>query len=131
MTMDAAVKDAWTEALLSGEFPQGKGTLKDDAGHYCCLGVLATVLRDQFPQVLRYAGCVVEEYDKPILSESSGLANTIARLTVTTDKGETSSGVLPPELANAVGITSQTALYTRNDDGYSFEGIAAFIVNSL
>lgn len=37
--MDAKVKAEWLAALRSGEYVQGYGYLKTDAG-YCCLGVL-------------------------------------------------------------------------------------------
>lgn len=37
--MNERVKKLWIDALLSGNFPQGKGQLECD-GKYCCLGVL-------------------------------------------------------------------------------------------
>lgn len=39
------VKQAWLEALRSGEYCQTKGQLVDEHG-YCCLGVLAEELGD-------------------------------------------------------------------------------------
>lgn len=38
-------KELWIEALRSGEFMQGRGGLRTEAGHYCCLGVLCEVFR--------------------------------------------------------------------------------------
>lgn len=37
--MNPEVKDKWTKALRSGEYPQTDSCLKDDKG-FCCLGVL-------------------------------------------------------------------------------------------
>ena len=34
----------WAEALESGEYDQGEGSLLNSEGRYCCLGVLASVL---------------------------------------------------------------------------------------
>lgn len=31
--------DQWIAALRSGEYEQGKGTLRTSSGYYCCLGV--------------------------------------------------------------------------------------------
>jgi hypothetical protein len=41
--MDKQIKDKWLKALRSGRYKQGTGTLVDDTGMYCCLGVLARV----------------------------------------------------------------------------------------
>jgi len=38
--MNPEIKQAWIDALTSGEYEQGKGSLLDNEGHYCCLGVL-------------------------------------------------------------------------------------------
>lgn len=45
------VKKNWVEALRSGSFQQGHGTLmrKDDKHTYCCLGVLHCVLKRSDP----------------------------------------------------------------------------------
>jgi hypothetical protein len=41
--MDATLKAKWVKALRSGEIKQAKGTLLEDGGAMCCLGVLATI----------------------------------------------------------------------------------------
>lgn len=41
--MDKKIARKWTEALRSGEYRQGKGTLKTKNGRYCCLGVLCDI----------------------------------------------------------------------------------------
>ena len=38
--MNQEIKDGWISDLTSGEYPQGEGRLKDNAGRFCCLGVL-------------------------------------------------------------------------------------------
>lgn len=43
MAMNAEIKKEWIEALLSGEYEQGKGQLRDDQGKHCCLGVLTDI----------------------------------------------------------------------------------------
>jgi len=55
MALGQDVKRMWVDALRSGRFVQGKGTLFH-SGRHCCLGVLAEV-------VGRLEGrCVVGEY---------------------------------------------------------------------
>lgn len=43
MALVKAIKDAWVEALRSGEYVQTEGFLKNEQG-YCCLGVLREVV---------------------------------------------------------------------------------------
>jgi hypothetical protein len=42
--MNKRIKAKWVKALLSGDFDQTRGALKDSNG-YCCLGVLRDVLK--------------------------------------------------------------------------------------
>ena len=41
--MDAKIKRKWVKALRSGKYKQAEGTLRDEAGAMCCLGVLADI----------------------------------------------------------------------------------------
>lgn len=44
--MNQAIKKAWIEALLSGQYKQGRGHLHSIAGNghqFCCLGVLTDI----------------------------------------------------------------------------------------
>jgi hypothetical protein len=41
--MDAELKAKWIAALRSGEYPQGRMSLRDGANRHCCLGVLCAV----------------------------------------------------------------------------------------
>lgn len=38
--MNPEVKTKWVAALRSGDYRQGRGTLRSSADEYCCLGVL-------------------------------------------------------------------------------------------
>lgn len=41
IALTKAEKDLWVQKLRSGEYEQGKGTLRSRNNKYCCLGVLA------------------------------------------------------------------------------------------
>ncbi len=43
--MNQEIKQAWIEALRSGEYQQGRGQLRDQKGRMCCLGVLCDLHR--------------------------------------------------------------------------------------
>ena len=45
--MPQAVKERWINALRSGKYKQGQGSLLDEAGGYCCLGVLVKELEGE------------------------------------------------------------------------------------
>jgi hypothetical protein len=49
--MDKKLKSKWVKALLSGEFEQTTGCLRDSKG-YCCLGVLHKVATGSDPYTL-------------------------------------------------------------------------------
>lgn len=38
--MKPEIKERWVTALRSGKYQQGRGTLKNEHEHFCCLGVL-------------------------------------------------------------------------------------------
>jgi hypothetical protein len=83
--MKQAIKDRWVEALLSGEYPQGRDRLetlpkdpdKDARSHYCCLGVLCNlaaadgvverrVVEVPYLDTVVYYGPTDEQYYLPI-----------------------------------------------------------------
>ena len=43
--MRQEIKDLWIEALESGKYEKGKGTLRGADDSYCCLGVLCDIYR--------------------------------------------------------------------------------------
>lgn len=56
--MPQAVKERWISALRSGKYKQGKGSLLDDTGGYCCLGVLVKELEGKLDKLSDLAGNV-------------------------------------------------------------------------
>lgn len=51
LNLAPGVREAWTQALRSAEYSQGKNTLRG-CGKHCCLGVLAEIC--QFTGPLKY-----------------------------------------------------------------------------
>lgn len=49
-----ALNERWVEALESGDYEQGNGQLRDQAGRYCCLGVRCEVAKE-FDPAFKYA----------------------------------------------------------------------------
>lgn len=45
--MDAKLKALWIDALLSGDYQQGKQRLRNPDNTYCCLGVLCDVIHKE------------------------------------------------------------------------------------
>lgn len=42
-SLDETERKRWADALRSGEYEQCKGTLLNNAGHYCCIGVFQAI----------------------------------------------------------------------------------------
>lgn len=60
--MDPELKAKWLEALRSGKYEQGRGSLCYD-GKHCCLGVLQDVVgKDQLPR--HHLGWEYLDYDQ-------------------------------------------------------------------
>lgn len=38
--MNAELKTKWIAALRSGDYPQGRGSMRPEGGRYCCLAVM-------------------------------------------------------------------------------------------
>jgi len=57
ITMNASIKQAWTNALRSGQYEQGKESLYSN-GKFCCLGVLTDLYIQETNQEWHHdAGC--------------------------------------------------------------------------
>lgn len=112
------VKKAWVAALCSGEYRQTTGTLANCLGH-CCLGVLTEVLNKQFPEVY--------------VESRTQFGKTTAGIAIRYGTAGYRTSFLPESLLYDIGILSQIQgeLSLRNDNGASFQEIAAYIQENL
>lgn len=96
-------RQAWVDALRSGDYQQGKHQLQSRDG-YCCLGVACVVYENATGQALnKGGGLLYGEMCPPEVQEWLGLS---------TDYG---------------AIAGQPALTTGNDHGATFQQIADII----
>ncbi len=108
--MKKDIKRRWINALLSGEYPQTQGHLKDKVG-YCCLGVL----------------CDLYLKEKGGQWESEKYTFHIG----------TDYALLPAKVVEWSGVDSKSpyadnaSLIGENDDGKTFEQIAELIKKHL
>jgi hypothetical protein len=111
------LKQRWVEALRSGQYPQGKGLLKNYESEYCCLGVL----------------CDLNDPIKWHLGEKDGNTYYIDEY-----------DVLPLDLCIKTGLNpmgaipglkdkynQQISLAFLNDNGFTFSQIADIIEHFL
>lgn len=108
--MDKKIKNKWLKALtgkLTKKYVQGRARLNSTVG-FCCLGVLADI-----------QGCKWLPADDPnaFYPVIKGKAN----------KGNSRAGLLNPSLAGGLRTKQQSQLANMNDNGKSFEEIAAYI----
>lgn len=118
--MDATIKTAWLEALESGKYKQGKDWLKTHDGNYCCLGVLACVVRDKFPTRLEQAKVsIVEDLNSLKVVESDDDYSTLTGIGV--------------NLRDNIGLTNQQTiqLMNINDDSENFDDVVKLIKEKL
>jgi hypothetical protein len=109
--MDPEIKAKWVEALRSGEYTQGRGSLKDNYDgdiKHCCMGVLAEV-----------AGL-------ELTPEETTSSST--RWLFMGDQGYLSDPTLK-SLGLDYGI--QSVLIAKNDTSSTFEDIADYIDQHL
>jgi hypothetical protein len=118
--MKKEIKAAWVKALRSGDYVQGTGTLAHE-GKHCCLGVLAQVLADQFPETYAESGCKLI-WDRAYMG-----------VTIPGSGENCRTGGLVRALCNVIEMeyTAQDGLASRNDSGDSFEVIAQVIEANL
>lgn len=117
--MKERVKDLWVEALLSGDYDQGRGYLRSDKG-FCCLGVLCDLAVEEG----------VGTWGKP--GDVEVTTDRTARAFEPKDS-ESSAWDLPPAVLEWAGIKTKTGLIfdtslaDENDRGASFFDIAFVI----
>jgi hypothetical protein len=116
--MKPEIKTRWIAKLLSGEFQQGRGTLRSSDNKFCCLGVLCELAVEN--------GII----PKPTLNESSSQF----------EYGASFATGLPPyevviwaQLGERNPSTKSTghSFAFQNDHGSSFADIAKMIEETL
>lgn len=119
--------EQWVEALRSGKYKQGRNYLHtEDSGehHFCCLGVLCEIAREN-------------GVDVPVETIRTGHPNDPGGPGTVYLYGQSrSSGGLPDEVQNWVGLGTNLgntytpdvySLSSRNDNGTPFDEIADII----
>ena len=127
--MDYVVKEAWVDALRSGDYFQIRGQLGDEANGRCCLGVLADVV--DIP-----SECLSEENTEgdELLKTKSLVYQARLYVDKSNDRSELyhdfpSVGMLAE--MGSLGMSEAQALAQMNDDGHGFAEIADFIEKKL
>jgi hypothetical protein len=124
--MKKELRDKWVTALRSGDYNQGRRSLKKN-GLYCCLGVLCEiggvkqvkVVEDSFPCVLYEAGGIKDSFTYTYFEDSTG---------------EQTGQCLTSRLLKELGLTAdeQDTLIGLNDkDTLSFNEIADWIEENI
>lgn len=133
--LDPAVKKRWTDALRSGEYPQGSNQLKTNDGYFCCLGVKAEIEgKLTKAKYTVYPGRPETTYEE---KEKYGLFNWFTRTVTRTlparpdrvQEGTWRCGSIMGHLPeNEMPSEIQAKLINMNDtEGRSFNYIAAYI----
>lgn len=103
--MNKELVDRWLEALESGEYKQGRGSLHPKGDTFCCLGVLCDLFGDG----------------------SWGIADNL-NVYVPKNDGPITVSMPPGKLWDSLGLSiNQGKLANMNDKGKSFVEIAAYI----
>lgn len=116
--MNPEIKQKWIDALRSGEYKQGQFCLCSEADigqyAYCCLGVLAKVLEDDF----KIGKLDVTKKDGELDFNDLDVRTTYSFFEF-----------LPQFQSGAVGLGSedQATLADMNDNGITFNEIADYI----
>ena len=109
--MNPSIKQAWTEALRSGKYQQGRENLCNN-GKFCCLGVLTDL----------YIQATNQEWHHDVGGSYSF---------------ETEGGILPFSVQQWAGINAPNPyvggnhITGWNDDGMSFAELASLIEEHL
>lgn len=116
--MKPEIKEAWLGALRSGKYNQAQKRLRTHEGH-CCIGVLACVLKEQFPDIVDDYFIVDDSIDLNITSKKDADVSTWSDL--------------PKAIYDKIELDSNLAsVFIRMNDGYNtknhtFEEIAVEI----
>lgn len=113
--MPEHIKKLWLDALRSEKYPQGQCTLKNEQG-YCCLGVLAHLLKEN--DIPLPPDMEIHEGERDLYINSRTMRDV---------------SFLPVRLADGLGLaehhqtngkTLQRYLASLNDEGATFKAIA-------
>lgn len=112
------IRDAWLDALRSGEYAQTAGTLQGDGNQYCCLGVLCRVMEK------------LEMYEPTTDGEEKSLLGGLLRdQLVVRELMWRQDALMGKEGLEEPWIEAKLA--EMNDAGCSFERIAEYIENVI
>jgi hypothetical protein len=123
--MKADIKNAWLEALRSGEYAQTEGELHNVDAGYCCLGVLCDVLVKR-PELMP-EGVSLSENEKGEFTLAFDYENGPRDDVVMATE-------LPFVMRDLFGLTAddQSTLIHMNDEGDDdFVAIAAWIERAI
>lgn len=105
--MNRKIAKLWIEALRSGQYQQGEGTLRDRDNKFCCLGVLCNLHAQEHPEVAK-----MQSVPSKYLGESEFLPSRV---------------VWWAGMKSEAGVYGHNELTTDNDSGLSFTAIATII----
>lgn len=117
--MNARVKKIWIEALESGKYEQGQGTLREEDS-FCCLGVLCDLYHDEVDDE---DWCYVEDDQWNPEGYFTFLDNSDVLPQAVMDWAGMDSA---NPIVN-VGIDNADTLADVNDNGMAFQDIAQII----
>ena len=123
--MNPEIKQRWVQALLSGNYKQGKGYLRQDVyegpndadqlvSRYCCLGVLCDIVKSEVNG--EWETDETDDMPVPFIAEMR------------------SNDTLPPspvEVYCGLDREQSEELAIMNDRGYNFNRIADYIEKNL
>lgn len=116
-----AVQKAWDEALESGKYNKGQGSLCSDVvmdkgntqRQHCCLGVLGEVINDQFPEIYTELGLIFKHNGEDDWgNEIEGILFEGAE----EDFDDDANTFLPHELVEALGFADRETFEKLYDD---------------
>ena len=100
------LQQEWVDALRSGQYQQCANKLTDDAGRYCCLGVM---------ELLSEGSVHYGDVPYSAVARRYGL------------RGVNGPFLTSPEVREYLWVAQESCLAALNDAGWSFTEIADFI----
>ena len=110
--MEETIKDAWLEALESGEFKKGKMTLKKTVrgeAEYCCLGVLCELAAREIDVSINEA----TKGNGTIYTSYNGLTYSLPRSVMEWAGMRSSQGIIPQLDTNLARINDDTDTFEQ------------------